>query len=125
MAKFLFSYRIPMNYTPGGEDAMAAWTAWFESIDSNEHTVMRQRRFKYGRDGWVGNQRARAPEGLSIIVVRGVDQNAARPQQPRLDADLDPHALHGAGKRFLYRFGIIDRLPEPLRALETRHIAGL
>jgi hypothetical protein len=31
----------------------------------------------------------------------------------RIDADLDTHALYGAGERFLCRFGIIDRLPEP------------
>jgi hypothetical protein len=32
--------------------------------------------------------------------------------QPRLDADLDTHALYGAGERFLCRFGTIDRLTE-------------
>jgi hypothetical protein len=29
------------------------------------------------------------------------------------DADLDTHALYGAGERFLCRFGTTDRLPEP------------
>src|SRR5712675_1583297 len=53
------------------------------------------------------------------------NEHAARPQQPRLDADLDPHALDCAGERFLCWFGIINGLPEPLRALTAPHIAGL
>jgi hypothetical protein len=35
MATFLFSYRVPANYTPGDADAVAAWTAWFESIGTS------------------------------------------------------------------------------------------
>jgi hypothetical protein len=34
MAKFLFSYRMPKNHTPGQPDAMAAWGAWFEELGS-------------------------------------------------------------------------------------------
>ncbi len=34
MPKFLFSYRMPRDYTPGGPDAMAAWTGWFEELGS-------------------------------------------------------------------------------------------
>jgi hypothetical protein len=32
--------------------------------------------------------------------------------QPRLDADLDTHALTVPGDRFLCRFGTTDRLPD-------------
>src|SRR6516164_9869986 len=32
----------------------------FKRINSNEYTMMRQRRFKDGRNGWVSNQRLRA-----------------------------------------------------------------
>src|SRR5712671_52182 len=91
----------------------------FESINSNEHAVMRQRRFKDRWNSWVGDQRSGAPDGLGLVVF-GVDENAARPQQPRLDADLDPHALDCAGERFLCWFRIINGLPEPLRALTMR-----
>lgn len=31
MPKFLFSYRVPTGYQPGGETAKA-WEAWFESL---------------------------------------------------------------------------------------------
>src|SRR5438128_3082547 len=97
----------------------------FENINANEQTVMHQRRFKDRWNGWVSNQRFRAPDGLSVVVVFGIDENATRPQQPRLDAHLDTHALDGAWERFLNRFGIIDRLPEFLRALTTTHVARL
>jgi hypothetical protein len=87
---------------------------------------MRQCRFEDGGNSWIGNQRLRAPDGLRIVVIfLGLDKNAARPQQPCLDADLNTHTLHGAREGFLYPFGVIDRLPELLRALTTRHVAGL
>ncbi len=35
MATFLFAYRRPENYTPGRPAAIAAWSAWFESIGAN------------------------------------------------------------------------------------------
>src|SRR5437868_15108020 len=97
----------------------------FKRIDSNKQTVMDQCRFKDRRNSWVGNQRFRAPDGLSIVVVFAVDQNAARPQQPRLDTDLKAHALDSASEWFLCRFGIIDRLPKLFGALATSHKASL
>src|SRR5262249_43929883 len=39
----------------------------------------------------------------------------------RLDADLDA----SAGRQFLCQFGIVDGLPELLRALKSAHAAGL
>jgi hypothetical protein len=35
MATFLFTYRRPENYTPGRPAAIAAWSAWFESMGAN------------------------------------------------------------------------------------------
>jgi YCII-related domain len=35
MTTFVFTYRMPENYTPGRPDAMAAWNAWFERIADN------------------------------------------------------------------------------------------
>jgi hypothetical protein len=35
MAKFLLSYRVPKDYTPGRPETVAAWTAWFESMGAN------------------------------------------------------------------------------------------
>ncbi len=34
MANYVFTYRSPKNSTPS-EDAMAAWTAWFERISDS------------------------------------------------------------------------------------------
>ena len=32
MTTFLFSYRMPTDYTPGRPDALAAWRSFFEGI---------------------------------------------------------------------------------------------
>ena len=32
MTTFLFSYRMPKDYTPGRPEAAAAWTDWFEDV---------------------------------------------------------------------------------------------
>jgi len=32
MAKFVFIYRAPKNYTPGSDDATALWIAWFGAL---------------------------------------------------------------------------------------------
>ena len=35
MPTFVFSYRMPKDYVPGGADTMAAWAAWFDSMGAN------------------------------------------------------------------------------------------
>jgi hypothetical protein len=35
MAKFLFAYRVPRDYTLGRPENVAAWIAWFESVGAN------------------------------------------------------------------------------------------
>ena len=35
MAKFLFAYRVPRDYTPGRPQNVAAWIAWFESMGAS------------------------------------------------------------------------------------------
>jgi hypothetical protein len=35
MTTFLFSYRTPQGSVPGGPDAVAAWTAWFEEMGNS------------------------------------------------------------------------------------------
>jgi hypothetical protein len=35
MTTFLFSYRTPKGSVPGGSDAVAAWTAWFEEMGNS------------------------------------------------------------------------------------------
>jgi len=35
MAAFLFSYRVPNDYTPGDPAVTSAWTRWFESMGSH------------------------------------------------------------------------------------------
>src|SRR5579862_9377520 len=35
MPKYVFSYRMANSYTPGGPEAMEAWTRWFETIDAS------------------------------------------------------------------------------------------
>ena len=77
----------------------------FETIHSDQHAVMYQRRFEDRKNVRICNQRFRSLDGLRVIAIVRVDQNAAGPQQPRLDPDLDTHALDGTGKRFLFRFG--------------------
>jgi hypothetical protein len=32
MPMFVFTYRMPPGYVPGGPDTMAAWAAWFDSL---------------------------------------------------------------------------------------------
>ena len=32
MAKFVLSYRVPKDYTPGRPETVAAWMAWFDSM---------------------------------------------------------------------------------------------
>src|ERR1700745_372453 len=98
----------------------------FESIHSDECTVINERCCKDRRNSRVGNQRFRASDGLIIVVMFDVrNENAARPQLPSLDADFDPNALDGACSRFLCRFRIVDGLPKLLWALTASHVAGL
>jgi hypothetical protein len=35
MQKFIFTYRPPKGTTPGGDDVMAAWRAWFDGLGAN------------------------------------------------------------------------------------------
>jgi hypothetical protein len=35
MAKFLFSYRAPADYTMSEPETMSAWTSWFAGIGAN------------------------------------------------------------------------------------------
>jgi hypothetical protein len=35
MTTFLFSYRMPKGYRPGGSDAASAWAAWFEEMGNS------------------------------------------------------------------------------------------
>jgi hypothetical protein len=35
MATFLFSYRVPADYTPGDADQIEPWLAWFESMGAS------------------------------------------------------------------------------------------
>jgi hypothetical protein len=32
MPTFVFTYRMPTDYAPGGPDTMATWAAWFDSM---------------------------------------------------------------------------------------------
>ncbi|MCU1491894.1 MAG: hypothetical protein JWM85_3299 [Acidimicrobiaceae bacterium] len=32
MANFVFTYRVPVNYTPARPDTMAEWGAWFQEM---------------------------------------------------------------------------------------------
>lgn len=32
MPTFVFTYRMPTDYVPGGPETMAAWAAWFDSM---------------------------------------------------------------------------------------------
>jgi hypothetical protein len=32
MPKYVFIYRLPTDYVPGGPDTVAAWAAWFDSM---------------------------------------------------------------------------------------------
>jgi hypothetical protein len=32
MPTFVFTYRMPEDYVPGGPETMAKWTAWFDSM---------------------------------------------------------------------------------------------
>jgi hypothetical protein len=35
MTTYLFSYRLPADYTPGDPDQIEAWTAWFETMGAS------------------------------------------------------------------------------------------
>jgi hypothetical protein len=59
------------------------------------------------------------------IAILGASVGAAlRGFGAGADADLDTHALDGAGQWFFCGFGVIDRQPELLGALATTHVAG-
>jgi len=32
MPTFVFTYRMPRDYVPGGSETVAAWTAWFDAL---------------------------------------------------------------------------------------------
>ena len=35
MATYVFSYRMPQDYTPGRPETVAAWTAWFDGMGTS------------------------------------------------------------------------------------------
>jgi hypothetical protein len=35
MQMFLFCYRAPKNYSPGGSDVMGAWNSWFQALGAS------------------------------------------------------------------------------------------
>jgi hypothetical protein len=35
MTTYLFAYRMPNDYAPGGTDARAAWSAWFDGLGAD------------------------------------------------------------------------------------------
>lgn len=35
MPMFVFSYRVPTDYVPGGPETVAAWSAWFDTMRDN------------------------------------------------------------------------------------------
>jgi hypothetical protein len=39
MAKFLFSYRAPKDYTMGQQETMSAWAAWFTGIGASLNEI--------------------------------------------------------------------------------------
>jgi hypothetical protein len=72
MATFLFAYRMPENYTPGRPAAIAAWSAWFESMGAN----VAERGNPVYDSGTLGNGGAGTrPAGYSLVT--GDDLEAA------------------------------------------------
>ncbi len=70
MAMFLFSYRMPKGYTPGRTDAMAAWNAWFDSMDD----AVLDRGNPVFESSTVGTCGAgTAPGGYSLITADSLD----------------------------------------------------
>jgi len=39
MAKFVFTYRSPAGYTPGGDETMGAWQAWFQTLGDHVDSI--------------------------------------------------------------------------------------
>jgi len=35
MTTFMFAYRMPSDYTPGGAETVAAWNAWFQGMGAD------------------------------------------------------------------------------------------
>ena len=35
MAEFVFTYRVPQDYVPGGAETRKAWQSWFDGIGRN------------------------------------------------------------------------------------------
>ncbi len=72
MATFLFTYRMPENYTPGRPAAIAAWNAWFESMCAN----VADRGNPVYESATLGNSGAGTrPAGYSLVT--GDDLQAA------------------------------------------------
>ena len=73
MAIFLFSYRVPTDYQPGGKTGKA-WDAWFQSLGSNRidtgHAVIAAR--------MLGNLDAGTRlGGYSVVTAEDLEAAAA------------------------------------------------
>jgi hypothetical protein len=73
VSKFLFAYRVPSHYQPGGETGKA-WEAWFESLGSSRvdtgHAVVATRH--------LGNLDAETRlGGYSLVTAEDMEGAAA------------------------------------------------
>ena len=71
MAEFIFTYRTPVDFTPGTPDGIAAWTAWFQGMGSQ----LRDMGKPVFNRATVGDSVHGAPlGGYSLVTAQNLDE---------------------------------------------------
>lgn len=71
MAEFIFTYRTPVDFTPGTPDGIAAWTAWFQGMGSQ----LRDMGKPVFNRATVGDSVDGAPlGGYSLVTAQNLDE---------------------------------------------------
>jgi hypothetical protein len=75
MATFLFCYRTPKGYIAGRDEAMEAWSAWFDAMGDS----VRDRGNPLGGSATVGDLDAAGSKlgGYSLIAADSLDEAVA------------------------------------------------
>ncbi len=78
MSNFIFTYRAPTGYTPGGSDAVATWRGWFESmgtslVDLGHPVFERSTMGNVGAETQLGGYSLVTADDLEVAVALAKD----------------------------------------------------